>query len=121
MVVSLCFLGYAMVQIPDLLFNMYCFFRRQFRKREYVNHREDDTPHKSSTITPMNAFDPDLESGKLNDNKIEVNQYIVRQLRNIVGEMMAVNEEQMNVKFKGVVDAEVKKRINEIVKIQKHA
>ena len=121
MLVSHGFLGYALVQIPDLLFNMYCFFRRQFHKREYVNHREDDTLHKSSRITPMNAFDPDLESGKLKDNKIEVNQYIVRQLRNIVGEMMAVNEEQMNVKFKGVVDAEVKKRINEIVKIQKDA
>ena len=69
----------------------------------------------------MNAFDPDLESGKLNDNKIEVNQYIARQLRNIVGEMMAVNEEQMNVKFTAVVDAEVKKRINEIVKVKKDA
>ena len=69
----------------------------------------------------MNAFDPDLESGKLNDNKIERNQYIVRELRNIVGEMMAVNEEQMTVKFKAVVDAEGKKRINEIVKIPKDA
>ena len=64
----------------------------------------------------MKVFDPDLESGKLNDNKIEVNQHIVRQPRNIVGEMMIVNEEQMIVKLKALVDAEVKKRIHEIIK-----
>ena len=69
----------------------------------------------------MKVFDPDLESGKLNDNKIEVNQHIIRQARNIVGEMMIVNEEQMIVKLKALVDAEVKKRINEIIKVQKEA
>ena len=110
-----------MVQIPDLVLNVYCVFRRHFHKREYVHRRKDDTLHKSSRITAMKVFDPDLESGKLNDNKIEVNQHIVRQPRNIVGEMMIVNEEQMIVKLKALVDAEVKKRIHEIIKVQKEA
>ena len=69
----------------------------------------------------MKVFDPDLESGKLKDNKIQANRHIIRQPRNVVGEMMIVNEEQMIVKIKAVVDAEVKKRINEIIKLQKHA
>ena len=69
----------------------------------------------------MKVFDPDLESGKLNDNKIELNRHITRQPRNIVGEMMIANEDQIIVKLKAVVDAEVKKRINEIIKVQKDA
>ena len=69
----------------------------------------------------MKVFDPDLESGKLNDNKKELSQHIIRQPRNIVGGRVIVNEEQMIVKLKALVDAEVKKRINEIIKVQKDA
>ena len=100
---------------------MYSFFRRHFHDREYVHHRDDDTLHKSSRIPPIDAFEPDLKAGGLSNNKREVKQYTVQQLRNIVEEMMVVKEEQIVANFKEVLDAEIESRMDKIIKSRKDA